>query len=211
MAYRSVYLAKHRASGSQRAHFTIFIPNVDGDRETLAHDYGSRPCSGTVIHVVGEPLMAGYALEIKRNHECSTSEDLKELVLLGHVDISHIYGPELKTEIKETKETTPRSTLERYASTVKPPPRGQDVRAPIDGVSKRRRQNYYRSSQLINVNSRSTPGDAKNGQWSICQFLLTNSSSTRKLSRLRTSSEIPLLMASLVTRKQNESEQWISD
>ena len=75
--------------------------------------------------------MAGYTLEIKRNYECSTSQDLRELVLRGYVDKCNIYEPRSSSYIKET---APRSTLESHASTVSPPPRGQNVRAPIDGV-----------------------------------------------------------------------------
>lgn len=64
MAYRSVYLAKYRGSPSQRAHFAIFIPNSTNDNPDLDKDWKSKPCMGTVIHVVGEPLMKGYSLEL---------------------------------------------------------------------------------------------------------------------------------------------------
>ncbi|OAQ70223.1 hypothetical protein VFPPC_15554 [Pochonia chlamydosporia 170] len=75
---RSVYLALSRQSKAQHAHFGIFIPNVDCERTTISQDYRSMSCTGTVIHVVGEPLMAGYALEFKRNFECSTEPDLEK-------------------------------------------------------------------------------------------------------------------------------------
>lgn len=145
MSYRSFYLAKYRTSKSQRAHFAIFIPNADSDSDNLGHDFRSRSCKGTVIHVVGEPVMAGYTLEIKRNYECSTSQDLKKLVLLGYVDTCNVYEPKSSSYVKET---SPRSTLERHASTVPPPPRGQNVRAPIDGVGCRRDGHHSLANKL---------------------------------------------------------------
>lgn len=76
--------------------------------------------------------MAGYALEIKRNDECAHSPDLKKLVFLGHVATTNIHDNESGDHIKEH---APRGTLESLAATVPPPPRGQNIRAPIDGVS----------------------------------------------------------------------------
>ena len=131
MAYRSVYLAKYRGSPSQRAHFAIFIPNSTNDNPDLDKDWKSKPCMGTVIHVVGEPLMKGYSLEFKRN-ECSTSPDIHELVFLGTVDSTHIHDPPSPNFVREAH---PREALEQEIATIAPPPRGQDIRAPIDGVS----------------------------------------------------------------------------
>ena len=132
MAYRCVYLAKYRTSASQRAHFAIFIPNATDDGRDLTQGFRSTSCTGTIIHVVGEPLMSGYALEFKRNYECSTSHDLQEMVFLGNVDSTNVYDP---SSTKPVRETHPRATLEREATTISPPPRGQNIRAPIDGVS----------------------------------------------------------------------------
>ncbi|KAH6884998.1 hypothetical protein B0T10DRAFT_493094 [Thelonectria olida] len=139
MTHRSVYLAKYGGSKNQRAHFAIFVPNAQHDRKTVSQDFESRPTSGTVIHVVGEPVMAGYVLEIKRNYECSTSRDLKKLVLLGHVDASNVHNP---SSADYRKENTAKGPLEQYAARVAPPPRGQNVRAPIDGVRTKRCQEW---------------------------------------------------------------------
>jgi hypothetical protein len=139
MAYRSIYLAKYGGSRSQRAHFAIFIPNGDHDRSTLAQDFTSKSSKGTIIHVIGEPVMAGYALEIKRNYECNTSRDLRKLVHLGYVDTANIHEPTSKSYVKEF---TTRGILEGHAATVVPPPRGQNIRAPIDGVSQHCREKH---------------------------------------------------------------------
>lgn len=131
MPLRSVYLAKYYASASQRAHFAIFIPNQNCDRSTIKDDYRSHRTSGTVLHAVGEPIMAGYVFEIKRNYECKDSKDLKELIPLGYIDTANLYDP---TSSTYSKENIPRSVIERLAASVPPPPRGQNIRAPIDGV-----------------------------------------------------------------------------
>ncbi|OAA45522.1 hypothetical protein NOR_03311 [Metarhizium rileyi] len=73
------------------------------------------------------------------NYECSTSRDLQELVFLGYVDSTNIYDP---SYTKFVKETHPRQTLEREAAMITPPPKGQDIRAPIDGVSTKRCQEW---------------------------------------------------------------------
>jgi hypothetical protein len=132
MTHRSVYLAKYRGSPNQRAHFAIFIPNATDDGRDLSREFRSISCKGTIIHVVGEPVMNGYTLEFKRNYECSSSRDLQEMVLLGYVDPTNLYNPPYT---KLVKENTPRETLEREAAVVPPPQGGQNVRAPIDGVS----------------------------------------------------------------------------
>ncbi|WVN90131.1 uncharacterized protein L203_105366 [Cryptococcus depauperatus CBS 7841] len=139
MPCRSIYLAKHRGIASQRAHFALFIPNAADDRKDLSQDFQSTPCSGTVIHVVGEPVMLGYALEFKRNDECSDSRDLREMVFLGHVDSANLYDP---PDMMVFKETCARAALEREATMVNPPPRGQNIRALIDGVTTRRCQEW---------------------------------------------------------------------
>lgn len=131
MTYRSVYLAKYRGSASQRAHFAIFVPNAADSNKDLSREFRSSSCKGTIIHVVGEPVMNGYALEFKRNYECSTSRDLQEMILLGYVDSATLYNPSYS---KFMKENHPRERLEREAAMVPPPPGGQNIRAPIDGV-----------------------------------------------------------------------------
>lgn len=132
MSQRSVYLLKYRLSASQRAHLGLFIPNAPDDRPQLVHNFRQAPCRGTVIHVVGEPLFAGYALEFKRNYECSTSKTLDELVFLSLVDSSIVFNPtDMKTFLPEQ---TPRAPIEREATRVNPPPRGQNPRALVDGV-----------------------------------------------------------------------------
>lgn len=76
--------------------------------------------------------MSGYVFEIKRNYECSTSNELKKLVHPGYLDTAHIYDP---TSSAFVKEYVARSEVERQAATIPPPPRGQNLRTPVDGVS----------------------------------------------------------------------------
>ncbi|KAF7559328.1 hypothetical protein G7046_g4826 [Stylonectria norvegica] len=140
MAQRRVYLAKSRTSTQQRSHFGIFIPNaVHADKDLTNLNFRSSECSGTIIHVVGEPVMAGYALEFKRNYDASRCPELKMLVPLGLVDVGYLYEP-VTPEV--TREDTPRAVLEREAVRVTPPPRGQNVRAVMDGVNTRRCQEW---------------------------------------------------------------------
>ncbi|KAM3422417.1 hypothetical protein BST61_g2768 [Cercospora zeina] len=133
MTPRAIYLARYRESTRQRAHFALFVPNEADDRAGLSQNYRDSPCRGTVIHVVGEPIIAG------RNYDCSNSRRLGALVRLGYVDEAHIYASSGTTA---TKDSTPRAPLEREATLVPPPPRGQNVRAPIDGVNTRRCQEW---------------------------------------------------------------------
>ncbi|KAJ6436487.1 C2H2-type domain-containing protein [Purpureocillium lavendulum] len=139
MTYRSAYLAKYRGSASQRAHFAIFFPNAADDGKDLSREFRSSSCKGTIIHVVGEPVMNGYTLEFKRNYECSTSRDLQEMVPLGYVDPALLYTP---PNTKFVKENTARAGLEREAAMVPPPRGGQNIRAPIDGVNSKRCQEW---------------------------------------------------------------------
>lgn len=53
-------------------------------------------------------------------------------MLLDYIDEDILYETASSDEMVE--EHTPRGTLEKYMASVEPPPRGQDVRAPIDGV-----------------------------------------------------------------------------
>ncbi|KAF4462112.1 hypothetical protein FALBO_11081 [Fusarium albosuccineum] len=139
MPLRSVYLAKYGGSSTQRAHFALFIPNQDCDRGTMGEDYRSYRSQGTVLHVVGEPIMSGFVFEIKRNYDGQHSKELKQLVLLGHIDLANLYDPTSTTMVKEN---TARSVVERHAASVPPPPRGQNIRAPIDGVKTKRCQEW---------------------------------------------------------------------
>jgi len=101
MPTRRVYLAKYRATISQRAHFAIFIPNDASDRASLTQDYRKVKTSGTIIHVVGEPVMNGYVHEFKRNYEASASRELSEVILLGTVDVANIFESSSTTMVKE--------------------------------------------------------------------------------------------------------------
>ena len=77
--------------------------------------------------------MQGYKLEFKRNCDCGASlHQAQKLVPLGYVDAKDVADV---VEGGFSTDCTPRSTLERAADQILPPPRGQDVRAPIDGVS----------------------------------------------------------------------------
>jgi hypothetical protein len=133
MDVRSIYLAKYRTSKLQRAHFALFIPNSIHDRNTLPDDFRLSQCLGTIINVVGEPLMSGFALEIKRNHECRSRVDLQQLVFLGHIDPTNIHEP-TTCETKEIINPMPKGVLEKEAAMVPPPPAGQNIMAPINGV-----------------------------------------------------------------------------
>lgn len=131
MTLLNVYLAKSRMAASQRAHFAIVITSPADTHNDLSRDFRSVSWKGTVIHVIGEPVMNGYVHEFKRNFTYSASQDLQEMVYLGQVDAVQVY---LAADGKLIRENTPRSGIEREAITIRPPPGGQNVRAPIDGV-----------------------------------------------------------------------------
>ncbi|GIZ38822.1 hypothetical protein CKM354_000222300 [Cercospora kikuchii] len=139
MPTRSIYLAKYRTSSRERAHFAVFIPNAQDDRQDLSQTFKSHEAKGTIIQVIGEPLMSGYILEFKRNYECSTDPALEILKYLGSVEGIYLFEPE---SVELVQESTPRSQLEREAQKIPPPRKGQDVRAPIDGVNTRRCQEW---------------------------------------------------------------------
>ncbi|KAI1362943.1 hypothetical protein F5Y08DRAFT_310726 [Xylaria arbuscula] len=139
MSTRSIYLAKSRVTPSQRAHFAIFIPDISSDRPEASKDFKTTSTIGTKIHVVGEPIIAGFMLEIKRCYECWGEVDLQQLVYLGRVDAANLYDD---TSSECRIDTIPRSVLEREASMVAPPPNGQSIRASVDGVKTRRCQEW---------------------------------------------------------------------
>lgn len=118
MSFRGVYLAVYLQAKNQRAHFAIFIPNADCDRQDVAQTFTEQRTTGTIIHVVGEPVMSGFALEFKRNYECSTSSYLRKLVPLGQVRSDDVHDP---TKTDHEKETTPRGPLEKEATKITPP------------------------------------------------------------------------------------------
>lgn len=62
----------------------------------------------------------------------SASRQLQKLVPLGYVDATNVAN--LATEQFYT-DSIPRSTLERVAAHILPPPGGQNVRAPFDSVT----------------------------------------------------------------------------
>lgn len=131
MSTRSVYLAKSLPSNRVRAHFGLFVPYAGEDRADLGQNFKTKSCKGSIIHVVGEPLMNGYQLEFKRNYDCIDEQDLRELIPLGQVNSDYIFNP---TSSQFVRETIPRGRLEQEATRIPPPPGGQDLRAPIDGV-----------------------------------------------------------------------------
>lgn len=132
MVYRTAYLAVYSRGPRQRAHFSIFIPDESANARDLSNDTSPEPAMGTVIHVVGEPVMSGYALEFKRNYNCKGSRELQKMLSLGYVDGNDVTN---FSTSGFSRDSIPRSTLERVAAQVPPPPGGQNVRAPIDGVS----------------------------------------------------------------------------
>ncbi|KAF5570135.1 calcium-independent phospholipase A2 [Fusarium phyllophilum] len=140
MPVRSLYLAKSGGGANQRSHFALFIPNAEYDRDTISEDFQSVKAIGTRIHVVGEPLMSGFAFEIHRNYNTKAYPDLKQLVFLGKIDDSLLHEyPKAEPEIREN---TARSLIERVAESVAPPPKGQNLRAPVDGVHTKRCQEW---------------------------------------------------------------------
>ncbi|KAI1122737.1 hypothetical protein F5Y10DRAFT_270793 [Nemania abortiva] len=138
MPNRSIYLAKYRGTTNQRAHFAIFIPDIASDRTGVRKDFKTMSTEGTIIHVVGEPVMVGFALEIKRHYECKDDKDLENLVRLGHIDEANLYDSPSSELVKDV----PRGVIEREAGMVPLPPKGQNIRAPIDGVTTKRCQEW---------------------------------------------------------------------
>lgn len=77
---------------NSRTHFAIFIPHANlADKDLAVPTFKDAPCAGTIVQVVGEPLMSGFVLEFKRNFDCSTAHDPRRLALLGNVDTENIY------------------------------------------------------------------------------------------------------------------------
>ncbi|EGU85091.1 hypothetical protein FOPG_12462 [Fusarium oxysporum f. sp. conglutinans race 2 54008] len=147
MPLRSLYLAKSGGGTNQRSHFALFIPTAEYDRDTISGDFRSLKAIGTRIHVVGEPLMSGFAFEVHRNYNAQAYPDLKQLVFLGEIDDSILHNyPETESEIREN---TPRSLIERLAESVPPPPKGQNIRASIDGVHTKRCQEW--AMEVLNL------------------------------------------------------------
>ncbi|SCO58415.1 uncharacterized protein FFMR_15571 [Fusarium fujikuroi] len=147
MPARSLYLAKSGGGANQRSHFALFIPNAEYDRDTISEDFRSLKAIGIRIHVVGEPLMSGFAFEVHRNYNTQAYPDLKRLVFLGKIDDSILHDyPETEFEIRENK---PRSLIERIAASVPPPPKGQNICAPIDGVDTKRCQEW--TMEVLNM------------------------------------------------------------
>lgn len=116
---RTVSLVAYRSTTRQRVHFGIFIPRADD------------PNKGTQIHVVGAPMI-GYALEFKRNYSPADSPDPSRRWVIGQIACRYIVD---SPKNEGDTDATPRGDLELIASQVKPPPAGQNVLMPIDGVS----------------------------------------------------------------------------
>lgn len=125
MSWHPIYLAKYRLSPFQRAHFAIFIPNLEdaskhpNDRSTL--------CKGTLINVVGAP-MAGYIYEFKRDHCCAESKDLEKLVQIGALQARAIAEDELN-------EQSTAEPFEKVALQLPAPGRNENFMAPVNNVS----------------------------------------------------------------------------
>nr|RBQ86032.1 hypothetical protein FVER53263_13723 [Fusarium verticillioides] len=158
MPLRSLYLAKSGGGANHRSHFALFIPNAEYDRDTIHQDFRSLKAVGTRIHVVGEPLMSGFAFEVHRNYNTQAYSDLKQLVFLGKIDDSMLHEyPETKLEIREN---IARSLLERVARSITPPPKGQNIRAPIDGVHTKRCQEWTMEVLELLVEKEFIPSEA---------------------------------------------------
>lgn len=98
----------------------------------MCADYKTTPTVGTIIHVVGEPIMTGFSQEFRRNFDVKGSLTLEKIVFLGDVEESDTYDPSDEIYLMEN---TPRSVLEKLAMRVTPPSKGQNIREPVDGVS----------------------------------------------------------------------------
>lgn len=126
MAQRPVYLFVYGRSSRSRGHFAIFIPNaLDVNQPPSVNE----TCTGTVIHVVGSPLM-GFYHEFKRNYNTYGSKSFSAAVLLGYVQESLHVDPSTNVV---SKDIVPLGALDAAALQV-PGPEKSDVRAPVDGV-----------------------------------------------------------------------------
>lgn len=105
--------------------------------------------------------MTGYTLEFKRNYDCSSSRNLQALVYLGNVDDANLFVPD---DSQLVKESTARAPLDREAQRVPPPRGGQDVRAPLDGVSN---VGGVEGGLDHLLQHRLILEDVKNGRWNI--------------------------------------------
>ncbi|KAK4042334.1 hypothetical protein C8A01DRAFT_33537 [Parachaetomium inaequale] len=147
MTLRPVYPLIDGRTSKSRGHFAIFIPNapddVRVDQPPSSSSPNNNPCTGTgtVIHVVGNPLI-GLHHELKRNYNTSdASKSLATPILLGHIPQSLHVDPDPSTHGFFTTDTTPRGSLDAAALQV-PCPGKSDVRAPVDGVVNRRCQEW---------------------------------------------------------------------
>ncbi|KAK3900204.1 hypothetical protein C8A05DRAFT_36168 [Staphylotrichum tortipilum] len=128
-APRPFYLCIDGRTPKARGHFALFLPNSPSK---------SPPGSvGTVIHVVGNPLL-GFFHEFKRNFNTADAKWPGKAVLLGYLLQDVHQDPESEgVWIGNLAE----GVLEREALEVEVPPRG-DVRAPVDGVVNKRCQEW---------------------------------------------------------------------
>ncbi|KEZ41051.1 hypothetical protein SAPIO_CDS7096 [Scedosporium apiospermum] len=132
---RPVYLAKSRR-GQQRAHFAIFIPHAA--YSGLDPNDRSKPCIGTVIQVVGAPML-GYAHEFKRNYDREDADGVETFVHLGSVGPDHIVEPQTTAMSRDTVAT---GLLERIALQVPAPGVNENFMAPVNDTTNRRCQEW---------------------------------------------------------------------
>jgi hypothetical protein len=127
MASRPIYLFVYSRTPKARGHFAIFVPNDANQTPSTG-----QPCKGTIIHVVGNPLQ-GFYHEFKRNYD--TYDELRPMtmVLLGSIQHSLVADP--GTDDYSTDQCG-RGALDAAALQVRPPGKS-DVRAPVDGVSRK--------------------------------------------------------------------------
>jgi hypothetical protein len=117
MSTRTVFLLVYRVQRNQRAHFGIWIP------------YEESGVEGTVIHVVGAP-MVGFMLEFKRRYNPKETARHPELVPLGSIDRQHMHIFEGDKGIDDT----PRGDLESVATQIQPPRISANFMAPVNDV-----------------------------------------------------------------------------
>ncbi|KAF2757270.1 hypothetical protein EJ05DRAFT_500813 [Pseudovirgaria hyperparasitica] len=136
MTYSPVWLCKYRRSSNMRYHFALFIPNKAYVSQNPQDK--NEVCKGTIIHVVGAP-MAGYSHEFKRNYDTSTSDQLRGLVHIGHVDQGLVYEPPTEDF---SRHSSAMSSLERVALQIQAPRASENFMAPVNDTTNRRCQEW---------------------------------------------------------------------
>ncbi|KAJ8109793.1 hypothetical protein OPT61_g7201 [Boeremia exigua] len=125
MSSHTIYLIIYLGQTGQRAHFGIWVPYEEGSSE------------GTVIHVVGAP-MVGFSLSFKRRYNPEDTGRAVRLVSIGTVLAQNLHV----FEGEKGEDTTPRGNLELAAAQVPPPRASANFLAPVNDTTNRRCQEW---------------------------------------------------------------------